>query len=586
MIAEGRNAEARRRGGRSSVRKRLQMLAGLVLVAQVSIPSEPTVRIGIERNVGEITLRSSEPFMLDGRAVRSAAFSTVIAIPGAEATLHKDDLDTRLAVELDSGAVLIRPMDAVMRIQPGGAPLEVGGMAYRGEIEVRGTSRDLITVINELPMELYLLGVVPKELAPDPFPELEALKAQAIAARTYIVRNLDQFEAEGFDICATDFCQVYRGMDTEHPMATEAVEETRGMIATFQGEPINALYSSTCGGRTENAENVFGQAVPYLVSTLCEYRHPEPREFRSRTVYSGWDQGLLGIAGVENFADAGRFLGLPDVGEPVSMEPAQLAAFIRSRFFPDVPVPSDLIFLQEQGILPTTGDNDVAGVLLRLLEKKNVFEWQSGRLMSWDGEALKLRIGSEIEELRLSPTVAIFQRIGDERIPVGEGSWIGGESMEIREIDGQVEALVYRPISGIESADRYSPLVQWQTHRSREELDEAIVPLGIGLLEDIRVLARGPSERVVRVEFSGTRGRRVIEGPRLRTLLGLRDSLVYLDEERNARRELLGMTFYGGGWGHGVGMCQVGAYGMAMDGATAEEILTTYYRGIDVERAY
>ena len=158
--------------------------------------------------------------------------------------------------------------------------------------------------------------------------------------------------------------------------------------------------------------------------------------------------------------------------------------------------------------------------------------------------------------------------------------------MDIRVIDGQIEALVYRPNSGIVSADRYSPLVQWQTHRSREELDQAIAPLGIGLLEDIRVLARGLSERVVRVEFNGTRGRRVIAGPRLRTLLGLRDSLVYLDEERNARRELLGMTFYGGGWGHGVGMCQVGAYGMAIDGATAEEILTTYYRGIEVEQVY
>ncbi len=564
----------------------LKMLVGVVLLAQVSLPPEPTVRIGVERNVGEITLRSPEPFTLDGRTVRSATFSTVIAISGAEATVQKDDLETRLAIELDSGAVLIRPMDLVLSIRPGDSPLEVGGKSYRGDIEVRGTSRGLITVINELPMEQYLLGVVPNELAPDVFPELEALKAQAIAARTYIVRNLGQFEAEGFDICATDFCQVYRGRDTEHPLATQAVEETRGMIATFAGEPINALYSSTCGGRTENAENVFGEAVPYLVSTVCEYRHPEPQAFGTSTVYGDWEEGLLGIADVETFSDAGRFLGLTDVGEPTSMAPAELATFIRSRFFPRVRVASDLGFLEDQGILLPTGHNDLDGVILRLLERKNVFEWQSARLMSWDGEVMKVRIGPAVENFGLSPTAAIFQRVAEERIPVGEGAWLGGESMDIRVIDGQVEALVYRPNSGIVSADRYSPLVQWQTHRSREELDEAIAPLGIGLLEDIRVLARGLSERVVRVEFNGTRGRRVIAGPRLRTLLGLRDSLVYLDEERNARRELLGMTFYGGGWGHGVGMCQVGAYGMAMDGATAEEILTTYYRGIEVEQVY
>jgi stage II sporulation protein D len=110
--------------------------------------------------------------------------------------------------------------------------------------------------------------------------------------------------------------------------------------------------------------------------------------------------------------------------------------------------------------------------------------------------------------------------------------------------------------------------------------------LNIGLLEDIRVVARGLSERVVRVEIRGTNGRSEIAGSRFRTLLGLRDTLVYIDEERNRRRELLGMSFYGGGWGHGVGMCQVGAYGMAIDGALAEDILKTYYRGIELTEVY
>ena len=73
---------------------------------------------------------------------------------------------------------------------------------------------------------------------------------------------------------------------------------------------------------------------------------------------------------------------------------------------------------------------------------------------------------------------------------------------------------------------------------------------------------------------------------RLRTLLGLRDSLFYFDEERNAQGDLIGITFFGSGWGHGVGMCQVGAYGMALDGATYEQILKTYYTGIDLKKMY
>ena len=73
---------------------------------------------------------------------------------------------------------------------------------------------------------------------------------------------------------------------------------------------------------------------------------------------------------------------------------------------------------------------------------------------------------------------------------------------------------------------------------------------------------------------------------RLRTLLWLRDSLFSFDIERNAAGAVLGMTFYGHGWGHGVGMCQVGAYGMALEGATFEEILTKYYKGIELKKLY
>ena len=73
---------------------------------------------------------------------------------------------------------------------------------------------------------------------------------------------------------------------------------------------------------------------------------------------------------------------------------------------------------------------------------------------------------------------------------------------------------------------------------------------------------------------------------RLRSLLGLRDSLFSFDIERNARGEVIGMMFFGRGWGHGVGMCQVGAYGMVLDGATYDQILKTYYSGIELKKLY
>src|SRR5207344_1166778 len=163
--------------------------------------------------------------------------------------------------------VLAVPFDSHLRIEPAGAPLEIETRAYRGALEVFGNTRRTLTLVNELPLEDYLRGVVPNELNPATFGQIEALKAQAVAARTYIQRDLGQYKNEGYDVCATDACQVYFGSLTEDPLATQAITETRGLVATYDGKPINALYSSTCGGRTEDAENIFGQPVPYLVST-------------------------------------------------------------------------------------------------------------------------------------------------------------------------------------------------------------------------------------------------------------------------------------------------------------------------------
>jgi stage II sporulation protein D len=140
---------------------------------------------------------------------------------------------------------------------------------YRGHIEVFANTHGLLTVVNVLGLEDYVRGVVANELSPGGYPALEALKAQAIAARTYALRNRGQFASQGYDLLPTTRWQVYRGLNSEQPLSTRAVDETRGLIATYHGEPINALYTSTCGGRTENAENIFNDATPYLRGREC-----------------------------------------------------------------------------------------------------------------------------------------------------------------------------------------------------------------------------------------------------------------------------------------------------------------------------
>src|SRR5215218_684243 len=141
----------------------------------------------------------------------------------------------------------------------------IAGVVYRGVAEVRANSAGSLAGINELPMEEYLYGVVPRELGPTVFPELEALKAQAVAARTYALSGLGKRASDGYDLLATTSDQVYGGYAAEHPLSTRAVDETAGIAAVYDGKLITALYSSTAGGFTANNEEAFNSApVPYL----------------------------------------------------------------------------------------------------------------------------------------------------------------------------------------------------------------------------------------------------------------------------------------------------------------------------------
>src|SRR6185503_18935445 len=130
------------------------------------------------------------------------------------------------------------------------APVRFNDKPYRGKIEVFANPRGALTVVNVIGLEDYVRGVVPNELSAGGYPALEAQKAQAIAARTYALKNRGQFSSEGFDLLPTTRSQVYRGLSSEHSLSSRAVDETRGLVATYDGEPINALYTSTCGGRT------------------------------------------------------------------------------------------------------------------------------------------------------------------------------------------------------------------------------------------------------------------------------------------------------------------------------------------------
>ncbi|MBA3498314.1 MAG: SpoIID/LytB domain-containing protein [Gemmatimonadales bacterium] len=147
-----------------------------------------------------------------------------------------------------------------------GAFVQVNGRPYRGAITAL-RDRAGVTVVDRLPMESYLVGVVSAEMGRRSLVEQEALRAQAIVSRTFALRNLRRWQAQGFDLYATVADQVYGGAGSETPEGREAVAATRGRILTYGGAPIDAFFYSTCGGRTADGPEVFRAATrPYLRS--------------------------------------------------------------------------------------------------------------------------------------------------------------------------------------------------------------------------------------------------------------------------------------------------------------------------------
>ncbi len=304
----------------------------------------------------------------------------------------------------------------LLRITPGDTEttLSYGNVAFRGAFEVVENPRGRLNVVNVLDFEDYLKGVVPNEMPPSKFDAIEALKAQAVAARTYALQNSGRFLREGYDLCATVECQTYRGMDSERPLSSQAVEATRGIVIKYGGHWIDALYTSTCGGHTEDAKNIFRSLdEPYLRGVICP---PE----------------------------------------------------------------------------------------------------------------------------------------------------------SAREVDPRLVA-----VSGYH--------MHWKAHMTRAELQSTIQKnLPLDQLTDIEPVRKGVSGRVVELRIIGRKRDFVLRGLEVKSVLGLKDTLFTVTRIRDRNGEIEAFEFTGRGWGHGVGLCQTGAYGLAREGEDFISILKTYYSGVDV----
>ncbi len=409
-----------------------------------------TIRIGLQSAQATVRLSGTAPFFVAAVGTNNlplAAGSVVVCKPNGGG-ISITDADGKALLEAPAKLTVLLdpnpPADAIVdpATQPAirllGPTRHYDGKAdrpYRGSFELIARA-DGLTVVNIVPFEAYLWGVVSSEMSPR-YPS-EALKAQAIAARTYAARNLNRRGALGFDLDDTAACQVYGGVPSEDPRTTKAVNDTAGMVLTYDGKLIDAVYSSTCGGYTESAEQAWGRAVPYLQS-------------------------------VADFA--------PGTAAPFTPKPTNEEGWAA-------------IFKTNRG--------------LNCLQPK----WANPEAFRW----VKLLTRKEVEAA------------------LGQND-------------------------------------------------------NLGAIQNLTVLKRGDSGRITQLKVDGAASAVTLEGElKIRRALGeLRSSAFTVDIYRDDAGTPVVFAFWGGGWGHGLGMCQVGAVGMAENGLPYDTILTYYYAGVKIE---
>ena len=230
----------------------------LILAANLII-SNPTyaIKIGLLTGVEEVGIGTD----INGRMISVHTNRTVCttdALKGYRLVAYGDEIAVKIGknyYNLGTDALVLRPdKDGFVSAK---------GRWYRGKLHVKNIDGKL-TVINDIPLEDYLKGVVPAEMSPSW--EYEALKAQAIAARSYALANMGKQARYGYDLKDNTEDQAYKGATAETSRTNRAVEETEGLVLTYDMKIISAYYCASAGGMTNT--NAWGNSLPYLHSVF------------------------------------------------------------------------------------------------------------------------------------------------------------------------------------------------------------------------------------------------------------------------------------------------------------------------------
>lgn len=242
--------------------KKIIVLAIVFLFSIFNSSPSYAIKIGVIVGASQIGIGSSNATsIIDANTNKTVC--KVDAMKGYEIIPYKNTM----AIRLNGKFYQIYSDNIVLKPAKGGF-VNVKRKWYRGFLRVQNKGNKL-TVINDVGLEDYIKGVVPSEM-PSSW-EMEALKAQAIAARSYALANLGKRANLGFDLKDTPEDQAYGGASAETVRTNTAVEQTSKLVLTYNYKVVSAYYSASAGGQTISAKDVWGAEVPYIRADIPSY---------------------------------------------------------------------------------------------------------------------------------------------------------------------------------------------------------------------------------------------------------------------------------------------------------------------------
>ena len=307
--------------------KRSWLFSGLIWLLFVLPAQALELRVAIQKDVASLKIGSSTPAIVrDGAGQQIGELtprsSSAAKVKGQAITINKS---------VSAGELIIEPQD--------NGYVWIGNRWYRGRTHIIRQGKSL-TAINYVDLEQYLYSVVGAE-AVSSWP-IEALKAQAVAARSYALYKRDTSASSIYDVDTTVGTQVYKGLDSEYTTTHEAVNNTFGQVMTYEDRVILAAFHSSSGGHTENVEDVWSSPLPYLRAVVDYDRESPVFEWQQIIPVSKIQTLVTGVGNIrtlkpEKVTPRGRIITMKIIGDrgtkSVSGKDLRQALKLRSTLF-------------------------------------------------------------------------------------------------------------------------------------------------------------------------------------------------------------------------------------------------------------